>query len=359
VDVLNDEVLFERVKGASGDLGVITLNRPKALNALTQDMCIGIHQQLNAWGDDGSIKAVVIQGAGEKAFCAGGDIRQIYDNGASKAEDSSAFFWHEYRMIHAIFHFPKPYIALLDGITMGGGCGVSMHGSHRVATEFLMLAMPETGIGFFPDVGGGYVLPRCPDYSGYYLGLTGNRIDCADALYAGLATHAVSRDTIDALVKSLADTPLPDHAAVDKVLGGFVYDAGESQLRMMRSVMNDTFSHDSVDGIMQALEACDDEPCKAFCDKALKSLKTKSPMSIAVAFSQLNRGKAMDFDAVLQMEFTMAWHFIKNHDFYEGVRAALVDKDRAPKWQPRSQDECDDAVIDGYFSAAPVSLNFI
>jgi enoyl-CoA hydratase/carnithine racemase len=262
-------------------------------------------------------------------------------------------------MNHAIFHFPKPYIALLDGITMGGGCGVSMHGSHRVASEYLMLAMPETGIGFFPDVGGGYVLSRCPDYSGYYLGLTGNRIDCADALYVGFATHAISRDEMDACVQALADAPLPDHAAVDAVLSRFSYDAGASQLKAMSEVLTDVFSKDSVAHMMQALASHDEEGSQAFCAKALKSLKTKSPLSIAVSFEQIKRAQAMDFDAVMQMEFTMAWHFLKGHDFYEGVRAAIVDKDRSPKWQPATLIECAPDAVDAYFQEAPVHLNFI
>ena len=180
---IKNDILFNIVAGNVGDLGVITLNRPTALNALTKPMCTAINKQLCAWAVDSAIKAVVIRGMGERAFCAGGDVRAIYDNGIAKISDSQDFFDNEYRMNHSLFHFPKPYIALLHGIVMGGGLGVSVHGSHRVAAENVVMAMPETGIGFYPDIGGSYFLSRCPGKTGLYLGLTGARVTARDALF--------------------------------------------------------------------------------------------------------------------------------------------------------------------------------
>ncbi len=354
-----EEILFNRVVGACGDIGVITLNRPKALNALTQTMCIAIYEALRDWQNDPAIKAVVVKGEGEKAFCAGGDIRQLYDNGAEKVEESSTFFWHEYRMNAAIKHFTKPYIAIMDGITMGGGCGLSMHGRFRVATERLMLAMPETGIGFFPDVGGGHFLAQCPKHTGYYLGLTGNRINAADAHYMGFATHIINSSDIDLLLDALTRFEWTEHldVSVSYVLDNLAKDAGQSALATMSDMIEQQFNHDSVDAICDALGSCDKDACKDWCAKTLKTLQSKSPTSVKVAFEQLKRASTMSFDDALKMEFTMTWHFMQNHDFYEGVRAALVDKDRNPQWKPNQLSDVSDETVAAYFDAVPVELD--
>lgn len=356
-----DDILFERVDGANGSLGVITLNRPQALNALTQTMCIQLHEQLNAWKDDDAIKAVVVEGAGDKAFCAGGDIKQIYDNGPGKAEESSRFFWHEYRMNHAIYHFPKPYIALLDGITMGGGCGVSMLGSHRVGTERLMLAMPETGIGFFPDVGGSFFLSRLPHHMGTYLGLTGQRIRAADAQFCALTTHTISSDSIASVKAALVDADYAKEpfAAVDAILQSFQVIQETSELERHYALIDAVFSKASVAAILDALEQGVDSVNCDFIDRALKSLRTKSPTSILVCFEQLKRARHMDFDAVMQMEFSLAWHLIEKPDFYEGVRAAIVDKDRKPVWQPKDFSLITDSEIQDCFVDVGISLELV
>jgi enoyl-CoA hydratase len=357
---MTDDVVFSRLPGCDGDLGMILLDRPKVLNALTEAMCIQIHQQLDQWKIDDTIKAVVIQGAGDKAFCAGGDIRWIYDNGPEKAKASSSFFLNEYRMNHAIFHCNKPYIALLDGITMGGGCGVSMHGSHRVATEHLMLAMPETGIGFFPDIGAGYFLSRLKDASGLYLGLTGNRIGWADALYTGLATHALARDNISAFIGVLASTAFGDsaHDAVDQVLSEFRAEVGSSELLQYRELMLRIFSLPSVDAVVQALSTCHDSADQVWCEKALVPISRKSPTSVHVAFSQIQRAKTMSFDEVMQMEFRLAMSMIEQGDFYEGVRAAIVDKDRNPQWSPKDLLSVNQEDVEALFQPRQVELIF-
>ncbi|MDF1654081.1 MAG: enoyl-CoA hydratase/isomerase family protein [Coxiellaceae bacterium] len=353
-----EEILFNRVLGPYGDIGVITLNRPKALNALTQTMCIAIHEALNDWQKDDAIKAVIVKGEGEKAFCAGGDIRQIYDSGAEKVEQSSTFFWHEYRMNAAIHHFTKPYIAFMDGITMGGGCGISMHGQFRVATERLMLAMPETGIGFFPDVGGGHFLSRCPDYTGYYMGLTGNRIDAADALYTGFATHVIDSGNMEQVIYELTHFEWGQNyaASVEYILSNNAVKTEESTLHKNAEMIKQQFNQSSVADICQALESCEKESCKEWCAKTLKTIRSKSPTSVLVTFEQLKRAADMSFDDALKMEFAMTWHFMLGHDFYEGVRAALVDKDRNPQWQPAQLTDVSADDVAQYFSDVPVAL---
>jgi enoyl-CoA hydratase len=206
------EILFEKMPGQVGALGLITLNRPQALNALSHEMIIKMYQQLIHWKEDAEVKAIVIQGAGEKAFCAGGDIRKVYDAKNDEALTMKQFFWDEYRLNSLIHHYSKPYIALLNGITMGGGVGVSLHGSHRVATEKFLFAMPETGIGFFPDIGGSYFLSRCKGRMGIYLGLTGARIKAADALYLNIANHFVGAEKLAELISVLAASDLGGNA---------------------------------------------------------------------------------------------------------------------------------------------------
>ncbi|MGN6514928.1 MAG: enoyl-CoA hydratase/isomerase family protein, partial [Rhizomicrobium sp.] len=202
------EVLFER----RGALGLITLNRPKALNALTHEMCVSMKQQLDTWAKDDAVKVVAIRGAGDRAFCAGGDIRALYESGKAKTPYALEFYRDEYVLNATIKHYPKPYVALIHGIDMGGGVGVSVNGSHRVAAESMVFAMPETGIGLFPDVGGSYFLPRCPGEIGMFLGLTGMRLKTADSLYAGIATDFVPVARWDTLLAALADGTAPDTA---------------------------------------------------------------------------------------------------------------------------------------------------
>lgn len=312
--------------GRMGGLGTILLDRPKALNALTLAQVHAMAPRLAEWAADPQVTAVVIEGAGEKAFCAGGDIRALYE--ACKAGDGAfiaSFYGDEYRLNRQIKTFPKPYVAILDGIVMGGGVGVSVHGSHRVATERTLFAMPETGIGFFPDVGGSFFLPRCPGRLGLYLGLTGARLKAADALYAGVATHYVPSARLDELRQALSAA-----TDVDAVLAAFHQDPGPAPLAEKRAVIDACFGKDSLAAIRDALAAHPDP----WAAQALKTLDTKSPTALLAAFEQLRRGAGLDFDGCMGMEYRLALTLAPAADFIEGIRAVIVDKDNSPKWAP-------------------------
>jgi enoyl-CoA hydratase len=326
------DVLLEHRDG----LGIITLNRPKALNTLTLGMYRTLDPKLLAWAADASVRAVLIRGAGERAFCAGGDVRAIYEAGRGKTKGLTAdFFREEYCLIERVYRFPKPYIALLDGITMGGGAGVSVHGSHRVATERFLFAMPETAIGLFPDIGATAFLNRSPGRIGRYLGLTGARIKAADALYCGLATHYVPHERLAALTGALAAAAWRDGEEprqVDRLLADFVRPAGHAPLADLRPAIDRCFAPDTIEGIVAALESEEGEWARA----ALASLAKASPTSLKVTLRQLQLGAGFDVAQALQLEYRMTQHVMQRHDFFEGVRAMLVDKDQAPKWLPAS-----------------------
>ena len=344
-----EDVLFE-VRGA---VGVATLNRPKALNALTTDMIRHLHPRLDAWAADPGVKAVVVRGAGDRAFCAGGDIRAIYDSGlaARRGEgDGQAardFFREEYRLDHRVKTLPKPYVALLDGIAMGGGVGISVHGSHRVVTQKALFAMPETGIGLFPDVGGTFFLPRCPGRIGTWLGLTGARLGAADLLYAGIGTHFVPSEALDALVADLAsaDWSGDAHAAVDAVLARHAADPGEATLPALRPAIDRCFGFDTVEEIVAALEREGTE----WAAQTRAGLLRNSPTSLKVTLSQLRQGQRLSFDEALKLEYRMTRAVLDGHDVYEGIRATIVDKDRNPKWNPATLAEVGEADVARHF----------
>jgi enoyl-CoA hydratase len=331
------EVLFER----RGAVGLITLNRPKALNALTHGMCIAMKVQLDAWAGDSAVKAVVVRGAGERAFCAGGDIRALYDSGRAGTPYALEFYRDEYVLDATIKHFPKPYVALIRGIVMGGGVGVSLHGSHRVADESTMFAMPETGIGLFPDVGGSYFLPRLPGETGMYLALTGARLKSADAVNSGVATHFVPAANTDALIDRLGAGDAPDAA-----IGALAGNAGAPPLAEHQSTIDRCFAGHSVEAILSALSAEGNE----WASSTATTIRTKSPTSLKIAFRQLREGRKLEFDNCMRMEFRMVNRVIAGHDFYEGVRATIIDKDQSPKWQPATLEAVSDAEIDAYFA---------
>lgn len=338
-----DEILFE----PAGSVGLITLNRPHALNALTLNMVRALDAQLRAWAGDPDIRCVVIQGAGERAFCAGGDIRALYDSGKSKSDTLTAdFYREEYRLNRLIKRYPKPYVALIDGVVMGGGVGVSVHGSHRIATERTLFAMPETGIGLFPDVGGSYFLPRCPGRIGFYLGLTGARIKAADCLSAGIATHYVSFAELDSLIDALRKNA---GNAVTDVVARFAGPPGAAPLERNRDGVDRCFAEVSIEAIQAALEADGSEWAKG----ARSAMGEKSPTCEKVALRQLERGCTMSFEDCMVMEFRLSQRAMAAHDFYEGVRAAVIDKDRAPKWRPVSLAEVSDADVETWFAPLP------
>lgn len=339
---MTEDILFSVRNGVA----IILLNRPQALNALTHAMCVPLEQHLRGWAKDAAIKAVIIKGAGEKAFCAGGDIRKLADRGPEGAEYRKRFWYDEYRCNTLIGEYPKPFIALIDGIFMGGGVGLSVHGSHRIVSEFATFAMPETGIGLFPDVGGTYFLPRCPGELGTYLGLTGARLKAADIIAAGVATHYVERRQLAALEQALIGTAPSDTAAVDAVVAQFAADPGPSQLSARKQQIDKLFAGNSAAEIMEALQSDGSE----FALEQAKILRTKSPTSLKLTLAQLRRGKTLPLRECMRLEWRMCNHVAEGHDFYEGVRAVIIDKDQQPKWRPATLEEVADAEIEKYFS---------
>ena len=318
--------------------GYITLDRPKALNSLSLDMVRALAQALRTWHDDAAIAAVVIRSSSAKAFCAGGDIRFFYDVGSGSPQGGSAlledFFTEEYALNHLIHHYPKPYIALMDGVVMGGGMGVSQSGPQsrvRIVTERTRMAMPEVNIGLFPDVGGSYFLARAPGQLGYYLGLTGLTIGAADALYAGLADHYVPGEQMEALRDMMEATPGAQlAAAIADFSAPFNDGAGASELQAQQGLIDRHFDAGSVPAIMQSL-ATDDSP---FAQQALKAMATRSPLMMCVSHELIARGAALELADCLRMERTMVRHNFEHGEVLEGVRALVIDKDNAPQWRP-------------------------
>jgi enoyl-CoA hydratase len=342
------EIRFER----RGGLIVVTLNRPRALNALSLAMCQALDAGLIAWRADPEVCAVLIKGAGERAFCAGGDIRTLYETLTTEGVAAAAGFYAiEYPMNARLHHFPKPYIALLDGITMGGGVGVSVHGSHRVVTERTAFAMPETTIGFFPDVGATYVLPRLPGRLGMHLGFTSARLGAADCRAAGIGTHATTSDRLEALEQALAEADLSGDAfaAVDEVLEGSRSDPGPATLPALQARIDGCYGRPSLEDVLQALA---DEP-SGWGAAQLERIRDKSPTSLAVTFRQLCIGATLDFDAAMRLEYRLVHRFLAGHDFREGIRALIIDKDNRPRWRPELLAEVSPAAVDAYFASLP------
>lgn len=342
---MTTDILFER----SGDWGVITLNRPKALNALTWDMVKAFRAQLDRWDVDLGVRSILIKGAGEKAFCAGGDIRWLHDEAKKDPAHASEFFREEYCNNAAIHHLTTPYVALIDGIVMGGGVGVSVHGDFRVAGDNTLFAMPETGIGLFPDVGGGYFMPRLHDGVGLYYALTGARAKAADCMAAGIATHYTPTDQMTALEEALLSTPLSSHAHgdIEAVLDKFAADPGHASLNDIRSSVAELFQGRSqIEELVGALEARGGN----FADDTLKTLSRMSPTSLKLTFEQMKRGHGLDFNDVMKMEFRMVRRVMEGHDFFEGVRAQILDKDRNPQWRPADLNNVPVADIESYFA---------
>lgn len=338
------DVLVEK----RGALGLLTLNRPQALNALNESMVAGIQAGLDAFLTDDAIKAVAIRGVGGKAFCAGGDIRLMHEYGTSNRHQIALDFWaDEYRLNAFIHHYKKPYIALVDGIVMGGGVGVSLHGSHRLAGPNYLFAMPEVGIGFFPDVGASYALPRLPGAVGAYLAITGARIRRADAMALGLATHSVKAGAEEAILAGLAAGQ-----GIDAVLLSVAEEPGDAPIRTNLDAINRHFGHDSISAVFASLAA----DASLFAQDTLAGMRKKSPMSMAIALEQIRRGGTLDFDEVMVMEFRIVSRIIRDPDFYEGVRALIIDKDNAPIWNPASIEAIDPARVAEHFAPLDADL---
>lgn len=337
-----EDVLFER----RGRAGIITLQRPKALNALTLTMVDAMHTQLRLWRSDRDIELVVIRAAGGRAFCAGEDIRALHDSGKTGRPPAIDFYAHEYRLNTLIKRYAKPYIALINGIVMGSGFGVSVHGAARVCGEGTMFAMPETGIGFFPDVGGTSFLPRLPGELGMYLALTGARLDVTDAKYAGIATHVVPAAEHENLVAALCEGTQP----FERTLGRFaVTHDNKSRVAGLLPLIDRHFAHGSVEAIMASLES----DKSLFAAQTVSSLKTKSPTSLKVTYRQIREGADLGFEDCMRLEFRLTSRFIRGHDYYEGVRAVIMDKDNAPAWHPNSLDGVTEAAVAAYFVPLP------
>ncbi len=342
-----------------GPIGLITLNRPKALNALTLGMIRTIDPVLKSWAADPGVKAVVIRGAGDRAFCAGGDVRAVYDDGLAmkRGEGDGAltrdFFREEYRLNRRIKRFPKPFIAILDGITMGGGVGLSIHGSHRVTTEKTLFAMPETAIGLFPDVGASFALTRMPGELGTYLALTGARLQAADLTYLGVGTGHIPSGKADRLVEDLvaADWSAGDPGKLaDDITATHEISVGEPTLPGHREAIDRCFGQSTVEGILEALVQDGTE----WADQTAKTLAAMSPTSLKVSLAEMRRGALLDFDDCLRTEYRLSQSCMRGDDFYEGIRAVLVDKDRNPKWRPADLAAVSDGDVQAHFAPTGV-----
>ncbi len=335
--------VLTRIEGA---VGRITLNRPQALHALTTNMCRLMTEALVAWRADPAVKLVLIDHAGERGFCAGGDIRMLADSGAGDGKLAREFFFTEYRLNTLLHDYEKPLVAIMDGVTMGGGVGLSRPCRYRVATERTTFAMPETGIGLFPDVGGGWFLSRMSDHIGLWLALTGARIKAADCELAGIATDYVESARIADLKAAIVANP----GAIETVLTEFEGDAGRPPLAAHVDEIARLFAGDSVEAIVAALEAEGGDWAKA----QLEVLKTKSPQTMKVAFRQLQLGRSMKrFSDNMALEYRIGARVVQRHDFLEGVRAVIVDKDNAPKWSPATLEGVTDVILDEIFAPLP------
>jgi enoyl-CoA hydratase/carnithine racemase len=332
-------------------IAFITLNRPAALNALSFAMIGELGALLQRCADDAGIHAVLLRGAGDKAFCAGGDIRALYQSFKESGSLHREFFAAEYPLVHFLHRFPKPYIALLDGITMGGGMGLAQGSRLRIVGERTRMAMPEVGIGLFPDVGGSYFLSRLPGALGPYLALTGVTIRGADSVYAGLADLYMTPGSVNALSDAL-DTVVwsgDREADVRRVLESLAAEPPAAPLRPLRSAIDAHFSLPTVTGILASLECEAGGEHAAWAEQTAKLMRNRSPTMMAVALRQLQLGSSMSLADCFRMELGMVQQCFEQGDFVEGVRALIIDKDNAPRWQPARLDDVTAASVDAFF----------
>ena len=335
-----DEILFESLGGAR----LVTLNRPRALNAVTLTMVRALRQRLDEWAASDRVSHVVLRAAGERAFSAGGDIRKLYEWGRSGDPAWRSFFREEYRLNAAIKRFPKPYVALIGGMVMGGGVGISIHGSHRIGTDRMRFAMPEVGIGMFPDVGGSWFLPRLPGEIGSYLALTGHRIGLEDARWCGILTSSCRPERLDSLCRALCRT-----GDVGATIAEFDEWPAPAPLARLQPVIDRIFSADTVEEILDRLAAETGEHGD-WARQTAAVMGEKSPTSLKLTLRQLRQGARLtSFEDCMRMEYRIVDHVMRGVDFYEGIRAAIIDKDNAPKWRPPLLAAISAADIDAYF----------
>jgi enoyl-CoA hydratase/carnithine racemase len=339
-ETMDSFILTEKI----GTAGVITLNRPKALNSIDLGMIRDLQEALKVWKEDFSISHILVKGAGEKAFCAGGDVRSVYDAWERRDRDyMDAIFREEYELNYALSVYPKPYISLINGISMGGGLGISIHGSHRIVTEKTVMAMPESAIGFFTDIGASFFLNKCPGKIGIYLGLTGDRVKGADALYCGLGTHFIDSEKLPSVYQQLLSAS--NQKDIDRILNEAITLPEKSFLEENQNLIDELFSGETVEDILMALKTDASE----FAQKCFEGLQKKSPTSLKIIFELLKRHQGKTLKECLVTEFRLSQHFVEQPDFFEGVRALLVDKDQKPVWIPSSLSEIDQDAISWYF----------
>ena len=344
-----EEIIFNCENG----VGIIILNRPSRLNALTHDIVKQMTKFLDYCEGDDSIKCIIIEGAGEKAFCAGGDVvalrKTVLDEGGPPTELSERFFYDEYLLNYKINNFKKPYIALIDGVTMGGGVGVSMHGSHIVATEKTMFAMPETAIGLFPDVGGGWLLAQLPITIGLWLALTGARLESRDLLKIGLADFFIESENVINLKNKILKNPTSNNHEMSDIISCFHKEPQGKNFVLINQVeIDEIFSKNSIEEILKSAKNLSVEGSE-FANNIHNELLLKSPTSLKITFKQIHEAKHMDLKNALIMEYRMVQRCQSSGDFYEGVRAMLVDKDRKPSWKPESLSRVDDIWVNHFF----------
>lgn len=332
-----------------GGVGLLTLNRPKAINSLTHSMVQAMDTALRAWADDDAVTAVLLTGAGERGLCAGGDVVALYHSAKAGGAAARAFFADEYRLNALIGAYPKPYVAVMNGIVMGGGVGVSGHGNVRVVTETSKIAMPEVGIGFIPDVGGTYLLSRAPGQLGLHAALTGAPFGAGDAIAMGFADHYVPHDELPGFLAAVvADGP-------DAALASYAQAPPPSPLAAQRNWIDDCYRGHTVADIIAALRAHQAEPAQ----NAANLIATRSPIASAVTLAAVRRAAALPtLEAVLAQEYRVSCASLRSHDFVEGIRAQLVDKDRNPQWSPASPAGVTDADVEHYFAPADPDLTF-
>ncbi|MGK8520338.1 enoyl-CoA hydratase/isomerase family protein [Nocardia asteroides] len=335
------EVLVETRDG----LGLITLNRPKAINALNHSMALAITEALRTWAEDDAVRTVVVTGAGERGLCAGGDIVAIHADakyGATTADSATGKFWRDEYILNALIgRYPKPYVVIMDGIVMGGGVGLSGHGSHRIVTERSKIGMPEVGIGFIPDVGGTYLLARTPGEIGTHVALTTARMTAGDAIAAGFADYFVASENLPALLETLRSE------SADIAIAKFATDAPDSALVAAQSWIDDCYRGDSVEEIVARLQAHDAEEARAAAEEIL----TKSPVALKVTLRSLRSARtARSLEAVLNEEYRVSIASLSSHDLVEGIRAQVIDKDRNPQWSPPTLADVTEAQVNAYFA---------
>ncbi|WP_068158832.1 enoyl-CoA hydratase/isomerase family protein [Rhodococcus phenolicus] len=330
------EVLVEVADG----VGRLTLNRPKAINALNHGMVRTMAEKLLEWSADETVTAVVVDGAGERGLCAGGDIVSIYHDAKDGGTGSQEFWRDEYILNAAIGRYPKPYVAIMDGIVMGGGVGISAHGNVRVVTERSTIAMPEVGIGFVPDVGGTFLLSRAPGELGTHIALTTGRLKAGDAIALGFADHFVPSESLDKFVAAIGS------AGLDDALTEYSRPAPESELIAQQTWIDAAYSADTVEEIVERLQASDLPEAQATAEQILG----KSPVALKVTLRSLRQARAAEsLEDVLDEEFRVSLASLKSHDLVEGIRAQVVDKDRNPQWSPATLADVTTADVDAYF----------